>query len=495
MTTAAACPPGSDATTFAVVINGRVVYDPLPRQLQFHLSTARRPLYGGAAGGGKSKALRWHLYIACMQVPGLKCLLLRRQLKDLERSHEREIPKEVAALNADPENPICEWFPSLHTIRFWNGSLIEFGHCQHEENFQNYLSAEYDLIAFDELVTFTKYQFEMISSRCRTTIDGFTPRVLCATNPGGPEAQWVRQLWIDHEVDLDEYPDYDPADYAYVPAKLTDNHHLNQDEYRRTLMGIPPELRRAYLDGDWDLYIGQFFTEFRRAQHVAPVPVLPAHYPRICGIDWGYAKPGVCLWGVVTSDGQLLIEDEYVFNGPRRNKQLPAIVATEIRRRAERRGIRVRAYYVDPSMDKHEGHGQGESILDTFRKHLRGVIKAENDRVNGWARLRAWLSPMPTMDGSLRPFMQVHRRCAYLTRTLPSLVMREDNPEDLDSDGEDHAADALRYLVMSRPSPRVDEIAPAYPSGSMSEFRALLIAKRKTARVAGSRSVKTHYVH
>lgn len=440
--------PPDVETSHRVVINGRVVYDPFPKQVAYHQSVARYPLYGGSKGCGKSLAIRWDHYLPSLVVPGLKSLILRRKLEELRRSHIRFVPAEAQQIGAI-------WKPSdvgAGVIHFPNGSLIEFGHCQHEEDVSMYLSAEYGRESFDEMVTFTEYQYLMISSCCRTTIPGFIPRVGGGTNPGGPDAQWVKRRWIDQDITADEDEDYQPADYEYIAALPTDNPHLNWDEYMRMLNRLPPELRRAYRDGDWNIFLGQYFPEFRRAHHVEAFAPLPASMPRYCGLDWGYASEGVCLWAVVHPDGMLQIEHEYVFNGPRRDKQIVREVAHAIQAINARypacdgEPITVRATYADPHMDEQRGHESGESMLETMRRAGVPLTRGDDDRINGWARVRAWLRDMP--DG--RPFLRVHPRCGYLIRTMPAMVMQEDQPEDLDTDSADHACVTGDTRIMTR---------------------------------------------
>ena len=481
MSTAAPAPP------WTIVINGRVVYAPFAKQVQYHQSTAPFKLYGGSLGCGKSKAIRWDHYIPSLQVPGLKSLILRRKLTDLQRSHLRFVPSEVASLGGAE---VAVWKPSgvgAGVIEFRNGSIIEFGHCQHEEDVDQYLSAEYDRISFDELVTFTEYQYLMISTRARSTIPGLSPVIGGATNPGGPDAQWVKRRWVDQDVTPDEDDAYRAEDYHYIPALPVDNPYLNWAEYERMLNRLPPELRRAYKDGDWNIFLGQFFPEFRRARHVVEFEPMPAAYPRYCGLDWGYSSEGVCLWSVLTPDGHWQIEDEYVFNGPRRDKQIVREVAAEIRRRNELRGLTVRKTFADPALDEQRGHESGETMLQTFTKNGVRLTKADNDRVNGWARIRAWLRNHP--DGT--PFLQVHPRCSYLIRTFSAVVMDETRPEDLDTDSPDHALDTLRYIAMGRPAPAsASPVDVAYPPGTVGHLRQSLAAMDVQRRVLGAGNVR-----
>ncbi len=467
----------------AIVINGRTVYTPFAKQVAYHQSTARFPLYGGSKGCGKSQAIRWDHYMPSLAVPGFKSLILRRKLEELKRSHIRFCPLEAKLMGA-------EWRPSevgAGVMRFPNGSLIEFGHCQHEEDVAQYLSAEYDRISFDELVTFTEYQYLMISSCCRTKIPGVIPRVGGATNPGGPESLWVKRRWIDKDVSEDEDPDYHPDEYEYIPALPHDNPYLNWPEYERMLNRLPPELRRAYKEGDWNVFLGQFFPEFRRPLHVVEFTPQPTAYARYAGIDWGYQSEGVCLTACLTPDGYLDIEDEYVFNGPRRDKQIAREVAAEIVRRRARLGIEVRRTFADPSMGEQRGHESGETMMQTFQRHGVALTKGDNDRLNGWARIRAWLRPRP--DNGL-PFLRIHPRCAYLIRTFAGVTMDEDRPEDLDTDGPDHALDALRMLVMGRPAPASDPVHVSYPPGTVGYLKQQILSHDVHRRVLGSGNVR-----
>jgi hypothetical protein len=177
--------------------------------------------------------------------------------------------------------------------------------------------------------------------------------------------------------------------------------------------------------------------------------VTPTHlhhaveYPRVCSVDWGYVKPGVCGWWVLHPEGHVYREDEYVFT-----RTIAADVAKEIARRTKQRGIRVLYTVGDTGMWTPDNQ-TGETIAETFARHGVPMKQADKDRLNGWARLRAWFALAP--DG--RPWLQSSPACTYFNRTIPSLVSSETRPEDVDTDGEDHAADEARYFAMSRPMP------------------------------------------
>jgi hypothetical protein len=416
---------------------------PLPRQIDF-IDAVNGPaefvLFGGARGGSKSRAMREISHAKCMATSGFRALLLRRTYKELEDNHLEKMETEAPTLNAT-------FVPSNKLLRYPNGSTLRFGHCETSNDVSHYLSSEYDLIMFDELVTFEHEQFLLISSSARSTKDGVNPKVIAGTNPGGPQSHWVRSLFIDKTVDPDEYPDYTPENYVFIQSKLEDNPYLDKN-YERKLLALPPELRKAYRDGDWDIFPGQYFPEWRRATHVTPDHrAYSAERPRVLSMDWGFVKPGVCGWWVQT-DGKLYREAEYVFT-----RTTAFEVGKEIGRRCQ--GLTWIKYLVYDTAMEIPQNDSGESTIESVRRGMRAVgchvatRPADKDRINGWQRFRHWLRTAP--DGS--PWLQSSPACGYFNRTIPALVSDATKPEDVDTDGEDHAGDEARYLVMSMPMP------------------------------------------
>jgi hypothetical protein len=405
-------------------------------------------LLGGAAGGSKSKGLREIAHRMALMTPHFRVLLLRRTYAQLEENHLRDVEIEAPEMSA-------QFVPSAKLVRYPNGSTCRFGHCETTADAMNYLSSEYDLVIFDELVTFEEAQFLLIASRARSTKPGVTPKVLAGTNPGGPQSHWVRQRFIDKSVDREEYPDYRPEEWCFIPSKLEDNPYLDAS-YERKLLALPKELRKAYRDGDWDIFPGQYFGEWSKSRHVQVLDV-PAKAVWYRAMDDGFVAPAAVLW-IACWDGHAYVRHEWT---PKRT--ISSAKALGIKSRTKDWQIpSVRRTVADTSMWAADGE-TGESAAETFARHGVPLVQATKERVNGWKRLREWLQDAP--DG--RPWLMVHPDCAYLIRTLPSLVSDATHPEDVDTDGEDHAADALRYFVMSRPAPvqaRVHAGAP--PVGS-----------------------------
>lgn len=233
-----------------------------------------RILYGGSAGASKSHGLRWSLYRDCMLYKNLNCLLLRRTFKQLKDTHLRQMEREQYLLGANYLSGDREMkFPQT-------GSLVVAGHCESDGDAEQYLSTDYDRIVFDELVTFNVEPSLEIMSRARTPM---TKEDVCAeggaqiwagTNPGGRGAAWVKEFFIDKEVDPEKYPNYLPELYDFVPASLADNPYLDKG-YRTSLMQLSLTRQRQLIDGDWGAFDGQFF-DFMATQNEQPWHVADA---------------------------------------------------------------------------------------------------------------------------------------------------------------------------------------------------------------------------
>jgi phage terminase large subunit len=246
------------------------LFCPTPKQTQFFEQQRKTKftLFGGAKAVAKSYALRWLAYRECLRLPGLRILLLRRTYSELEQSHLLDMPGEAEKLKVVG----ARFLSSDRTFIFdSNGSLIKAGHCETESDVSKYLSSQWDVVIFDEVVTFMMDMFLAISSCARTAkpmvIAEGGAKVWGATNPGGRGATWVRELFVDQTPDQERFPSYSAVEWSYFPGKLEDNPYI-EPGYRQTLMNLPPILRRQWLDGDWNAFAGQFF-EWQPALHIA----------------------------------------------------------------------------------------------------------------------------------------------------------------------------------------------------------------------------------
>jgi phage terminase large subunit len=453
----------------------KLLYVPLPRQVEALEQVASQQykwiLFGGARGGGKSRFLRWMAYYYCLKIPGFQVLLLRRTYPELEKSHMRWMSAEAIALGAD-------YVPSLKppVMRFANGSIIELGHCQDMQAADHYLSAEYNLVLPDELGTFEEDMIVRIASTARIACSTFRPCIVAATNPG---AMWVKDRWITKLVDKDRYGSYDPSQYCFIQSKLDDNPYPDAD-YEAFLNALDPVTKAAWRDGSWDVFEGQYFQEFRYTRHVQSLGPIDPTLPRLAGLDWGYASPGVCLWSVYLPDGHLHIEREYKFR-----ETVAAEVAQELLRRQREQLLTDVSIAADPSMWIRSGQ-LGESIAETMQRAGVAMRPAKHERINGWQRVRHWLREAP--DGT--PWLTIDPSCEYLLKTLPGLVHDKTRFEDVDTEGDDHAADALRYLLMSRPSPPGPAAKPPLPPDSLGAMLQTLCLTNSGGGIIGQDNVR-----
>jgi hypothetical protein len=286
-------------------------YDAFPKQQEFHESPAKYRLFGGAAGPGKSKALLMEAILQAHETPGAQTLLLRRTFPELEQSllyyFRRDVPRELYK----------SFNESKHVVEWQNGSTTRFGYCQNESDVYQYQGAEFLFIGIDELTLFTLRQWQFLTSRNRCPVPGSFPCMAAATNPGNIGHAWVKSLWIDRQAPSGmENPDaYDPADYDFIPARVSDNPIYAGDEnYLKTLRALPSHLRRAFLDGDWDVFAGQYFDKFDHSRHVARAEQIDwkPWWPRWISIDWGFEHPSAAYWHTAIPPGSAARTDGLV---------------------------------------------------------------------------------------------------------------------------------------------------------------------------------------
>lgn len=277
---------------------------PNPRQQAFFRAEAANIAYGGARGGGKSWAMRRKLVLLAMRYPGLKLLLLRRTLPELRANHILPLQRELAGYAA--------WSGAERAFRFPNGSRLVMGYCDSDSDCAQYQGQEYEVIGFEEATNFEPDWLTFIATCLRTTRTDFAPRIYYTCNPGGPGHAYIKRLFIDRAFHDGE----DPADYVFIPAKVYDNQVLMQRDpgYLKRLEALPPARRRAHLEGDWNVYEGQVFAEWRddpahyadgKWTHVIEPFDIPNTWRVYRSFDFGYAKPFSVGWWAVDFDGRL----------------------------------------------------------------------------------------------------------------------------------------------------------------------------------------------
>ncbi|MGA8368456.1 MAG: hypothetical protein ACLQMT_06435 [Candidatus Acidiferrales bacterium] len=292
-------------------------YEPFPKQQKFHASPAKYRLFGGAAGPGKSKALLMEAILQAQEHPGANTLLLRRTFPELEQSlllyFRRDVPRELYR----------SFNESKHVVTWWNGSTTRFGYCQSENDVYQYQGGEFLFIGIDELTLFTLRQWQFLTSRNRCAVPGAFPCMAGATNPGNIGHAWVKSLWIDRQPasGMEHPEEYDSRDYDFIPARVSDNPIYAHDEnYLKTLRALPSHLKRAFLDGDWDVIAGQYFDRFDVTRHVMRAEAIDwkPWWRRWISIDWGFEHPAAVYWHAAVpqyQSGARTLRGESLFKG------------------------------------------------------------------------------------------------------------------------------------------------------------------------------------
>lgn len=410
----------------------RIQGKPTERQKRFFASRARYTAYGGARGGGKSWALRRKLVALCLRYPSIRCLLVRRSYSELKANHVRPLLAEYGPLISYRESEKCLCFP--------NGSTIALGYCASSRDVLRYQGQEYDIIAIDEATQLSEYQFSIFKACLRGT--GDVPRRMYLTcNPGGIGHAWVKRLFVDRVFREGE----DPRDYLFIPAQVYDNPVLlaADPDYVRQLESLPKKLRDAWLLGRWDVFEGQFFPEFLPERHVCDPRAIPQPLRRFVAIDYGFDMLAALLIGVDAS-GNLFVLCEVC----KPNLTLRE-AAQEIAELCRGMGAEYAVASPDLWNRRQETGKSGFEVMQAV-SGMPPMRAADNRRIPGWRILREYLNS----DGQT-PMLRISSQCTELCRSLPALLCDALHPED--ASGEPHAVthapEALRYAVMSRPTP------------------------------------------
>lgn len=440
----------------------RIPYKPQPRQQKYHQAREiDELLYGGAAGGGKSEATIWDTLKYGLQYPGSRQVIFRRTFPDLQRSII------MRTLQVYPKE-LCKYNQSKHEWTLINGSIIELAYWDNDSNYMNYQGAEYDQIRWEELTQFEEKWYIYMLSRLRGS-KPYPRAVKSTTNPGGVGHSWVKRRFIDigpaetihhiHETDDNGTPLYDRdkkpviSRRIFIPANVFDNQALidNDPGYLTRLQMLPDAERKQLLEGDWDTFAGQYFSEFSRGIHVIDPFEIPHDWKRFRMMDEGYNDPFVCLWGALDREGNLFIYRELI-----QSKLLSSEQAQKVNAMTPQ-GERI-DYTVGDTSFWNKGKADGKAPYEVFIEHGISMMQATKERVNGWKRVREWLHPYDDTDpvtGETHKTarLKIFNTCRGLIEAIPSMVVDETYPEDVAEHPLDHAPDALRYGLMSRPAP------------------------------------------
>ena len=428
-------------------------------QEQFHGATEYDVLYGGAAGGGKTKGLVMEGLKNSVRYPGITIGAFRRSYPELEES----LLSELRPLLGDLAHHYgARYDETKHDLRFPSGSLIRFRHMGNLRDATRRQGGEYQQLLFDERTLTPPDAIDFLQSRLRSSRPDIPVLgIRSGTNPGGIGHGRVKRDYID-ATDHGKHVVVDDRGRTrrFIQAKVEDNPHLNA-EYASDLDALPEAMRKAFRDGNWDSFTGQVFTSWNRALHVVKAFPIPLSWRRFSGIDYGWRDPWAVVWGALDSDRRLWVYREISQSEVTERDQAARIQAIE---HAAGEDL---VHYADPSMWAKKG--EAPSPATAYTAAGVRIVEATNDRIIGWHRLHTYLANAPACElhrhqgHTVCPLLHVLETCPEVIRTVPALPYDPVRVEDVDTNADDHIPDALRYLVMALPNPAPQQGLPRQP--------------------------------
>ena len=403
-------------------------------------------------------------------------MIIRKTYPELQENHIIPMCSMLNCYAPNKADRIASYNDAKKHIKFPNGSRILFRYCDNAKDAERFQGTEVDVLFIDEATHQSEEKMKKLTA-CVRGVNDFPKRIYLTANPGGDGHGWVKRLFIDRAFQENENPD----DYMFIQSLVTDNKALMEadPDYIRQLEALPPKLRKAWLEGDWNVFDGMFFEDFvdrpeqyesKQWTHVIEPFNIPDGWKIYRSFDWGYNKPFSCMWFAVDYDDVVyhILELYGCTKTPNEGvKWTPPQVFSEIAR-IEREHPWLQGKKVigiaDPAIWNAE---TGKSIADVAAEHSVFFTKGDHERIAGWMQCHYRLA----FDDKGFPMFYVFNNCKHFIRTIPLLQYDEHKPEDLDTDGEDHIADAWRYFLMSRPiKPRIPKKPDGYENNPLNVY-------------------------
>ncbi len=417
--------------------------------------------YGGAAGGGKSD---WLLMGALQYVdqPEYASIIFRRTYTQLSKPGALIARSKTWLGQTD-----ARWVEQEKTWHFPSGAKLAFGYLESDGDEENYQSAEFQFIGFDELTHFTERQYTYLFSRLRRLEGTDIPLRLCgASNPGSRGHAWVRDRLVEGKA----------PNRVFIPARIDDNEHIDKPAYLTALAHLRPALQQQLRDGDWSAFEGMAYRLLEGIHVVPQETMIPHGWERFEAMDYGTTAP--TSWGCFATDheGNVVAHGLYHSPGDVADHALAIKLKRETWLAKDGNGDEIPATTWAPAdLQRRWGKtigGKEMSALTEFADHGMNFAPAQQDRRAGFARIRELLRPDPAHKFPGWHPMAGARGAPHFyildSEEMQPLIsnLRDAPLEDIDAPlgkfpGEavderwehdhGHAHAMLRYALMSRP--------------------------------------------
>jgi len=428
--------------------------EPTSKQEEFYRAKTRYVGYGGSRGGGKSHAVRTKATLLSYEYPGINQLIIRRTLPELRENHTNKL---IAIYNTFPEDLKPKYNADEKAFTFPNGSRIKLGYCDNEQDVLQYQGQDYDILFLDEATQLTTNQFSWLNATVRG-VNKLPKRTYLTCNPGGVGHTWVKRLFIDKEYHKKERA----KDYTFIQARMWDNipfmmsddgfvstlkeykrKHIKitdeimkecafESDYVRGMSMLSKEIQKAWVNGDWNVFSGQYFTEFDEDVHVIEPFDIPNHWRKSAAFDYGLDCFAV-LWFAVDEQGQV-----YCY---RNHEQSNLIITSAARVFLDLTKERIEEVIAPPDM-WNKRQDTGKSVAETFAECGIPLVRAGNERIAGWLNVKEYLA-----CERRQPKLKFFNTCEKIIKNIPLLQFDVKKINDVATEPHEntHSPDALRY--------------------------------------------------
>jgi len=406
-------------------------YVPLEGMLPFHADARKADYVGGpewVALGGKRGPGKSHTVMAqvgiddCQRVPGLKFLFLRKIQKAAKESLSDVIAR-VFSFTPHSSNNDGVFFP--------NDSRILIGGYKDDRDIDKYLGIEYDGMVIEECTQITDEKMQKLRGSLRTSKRGWRPRIYPTTNADGIGLYWFKKKFIEPARNKTE------TNTRFHDVSNIYNPFVNP-EYNAWLDTLTGSLRKAWRDGDWDAFAGMAFPQWNRERHVVKPFTIPDYWVKWRATDWGYLSPFCTLWLTRNPDTRRIYVYRELYQSKLTDRQQARAI---LEMTPPNESIKI--HYADPN--SFWVSRNRESIVYTSADEYKaeGIIltKGDDNRLMGKRKVDTALADL--QDGL--PGLQIFEDCVHLIDQMGNLASDPNNPEDVDTDSEDHAFDTLKY--------------------------------------------------